>query len=240
MAAIDRTYLKTWDEYSKLKQWVETLGTVTDDYGNRFDLSRYLYNRTEEDFASLSDGDDLSVWSTPRHIDIWLIRNCPLDFIQDNLKEQYSGGWSKTALTGYNPDDQYTQILERRSVYDTYERNGLGKEARIKIDYTVNDRFKDSHMVWWIDIMDLGWWYRESTDSWNNDTFDMHNQDSECMSDKIYTGYLSRKKLLRWIRKWDLPAGTKISVTGEYDRHVMKEFTVKVLGPRTKHPRNNR
>lgn len=240
MAAIDRTYLKTWDQYTKLKQWVETLGTVTDDYGNRFDLSKWLIPRTEADFARLSKGDDLSVWSTPRYIDIWLIRNCPLDFIQDNLKEQYSGGWSKTALTGYNPTDQYTQILERRSVYDNYSRFGLGKTARMSIDYKVNYRFKDSRMVWWIDIMDLGWWYTKKTDTWNNETFDMRNQDGDSMSHKIFTGNLSRKKLMRWIRKWDLPLGTTIRITGEYDRYIMKEFTVKVLGPRTKHSRNNR
>ena len=239
MAAIDRMYLKTWDEYQELKRWIDSVGVVHDDFGNTFCLSNYLWPRTQKDFERLKKGDDLSIWSLPKYIDIWLIRNCPLEFIQENLREQYSGGWSKTALTGYNPDDQYQQILEHRSIYDTYKRNGLGKASRVSINYKYKARFRDSHMVWWIDILGVGWWYCRKYDCWMESSFDMYDRsgDGDLSSTCIRKGYLSKKKLMRLIQKWNLPEGTQIRFTGDYDRYIMQEFVVTVRKPKSRNYR---
>lgn len=40
----------------------------------------------------------IPVWNTSTELDVWLIRNCPLDFIQERLREQYGRGGRKKHL----------------------------------------------------------------------------------------------------------------------------------------------
>lgn len=236
MAAIDKTYISDWKQYCDLKQWCDSVGRVTDDYGNRFRPSDFMNEWTEKDFSKLEDGEDLPVWNTPTYMDVWLVRNCPLQFMQDRLREQYGGGWSKTAFTGHNRESLYQEILDRTSPYDTYERNGLGQTARISIDRKLDVRFKDTRMVWWIDVLDSGWWYSCDTDRWFESSIDLHNRSKmgRTSSSCIYRGYMPVKKILRKIRKWDLPEGTRIRFCGEYHRYVQKDFVVTVRKPRKK------
>ena len=37
MAAIDKTYIKSWDQYVELRDFFTSCGEVTDDYGNVFE-----------------------------------------------------------------------------------------------------------------------------------------------------------------------------------------------------------
>lgn len=50
-------------------------------------------------------------------MDKWLIRNCPIDFIQKRLKEQYG--------------NDYDDI--KNGNCEMYERNGLGKNIHFKV-----------------------------------------------------------------------------------------------------------
>lgn len=50
-------------------------------------------------------------------MDKWLIQNCPIDFIQKRLKEQYG--------------DDYDDIINGN--FDTYERNGLAQYIHFKV-----------------------------------------------------------------------------------------------------------
>ena len=107
MAGIDKTYTSSWEEYSSLVEWCKDKSFVLKN-GDVVRPSRYIYKWQKEDF----DGErEIPVWNTPTYLDIWLIRNCPIEFIQERLKEQYGGGWSKTAFTEHNDDDMYYRIL---------------------------------------------------------------------------------------------------------------------------------
>ena len=53
MAAIDKFYLKNWDEYTQLKNFFESCGTVIDDCGNKIKPIDYLYKHTEENFNKI-------------------------------------------------------------------------------------------------------------------------------------------------------------------------------------------
>lgn len=53
MAAIDKTYLKRWKDYSSLKEWCISIGQVIDDYGNKFKPIDFFWDEwTEEQFNS--------------------------------------------------------------------------------------------------------------------------------------------------------------------------------------------
>ena len=154
---------------------------------------------------------EIVLWNTSTEVDIWLIRNCPFEEVQDRLKEQYGGGWSKTAFTDHNEENLYEQIKNGTSIYDTYQRNGLGKKTRISIKTEYGKPFRDKKLRWWIDIIhDAGdyWGYDEDLDIWSKEVELLPYNTSCCTTIK---GPLTKKNILNRIRKWDLPKGTKLS-----------------------------
>src|SRR5574344_123724 len=110
---------------------------------------------------------EIPLWNTPIYFDRWLINNCPIQFIQDRLKYQY--------------DDEYEQIKNGTSAYDTYKRTGLGKNFHYKvirkpnwkprynfpyIDRFNNDKYyKENKKPWWLITIEdtktdhpISWW----------------------------------------------------------------------------------
>lgn len=217
MAAIDKTYTSSWEDYQSLIEWCKGK-SFTLKNGDIIYPSNYIFEWSKEDF----DGErELPVWNTPNYLDIWLIRNCPLNFIQERLKEQYGGGWSKEAFTGHNDDDMYHHILNHTSPYDTYQRVGSHK---FTIKHRFNNRFKDDGLCWWVQILGCGWWYNKEHKAWyhNDEALPI---DSNCEHLK---GALSKRRLARLIKRWNLPKGTEILFVGDYKRYVQKEFVVTI------------
>lgn len=259
MAGIDKTYLKSWEQFDTVRNWAkETCFTLKNgktvqmsDFMYYPDLTKQewdewhdeqirdineLYNKDPERFIkerkemygddwvfNAEDYFDVVLWNTPLYADVFLIRNCPFDFIQERLKKQYGGGWSKTALIDHNDDDMYEQIKNGTSIYDTYQRNGLGKKARVKFGKNAVAP-RDKKCWWWIDIVDSGWWYNEDDDMWYNDNELMPITCN--VNDKIH-GALTKKNIVNMIRRWDLPKGIKIRFTCRLNRCEW-EFTVTV------------
>lgn len=218
MAAIDKTYTSSWEDYQLLVEWCKGK-SFTLKNGDVIKPSNYIYEWERESF----DGErELPIWNTPTYLDIWLIRNCPLEFIQDRLKEQYGGGWSKEAFSNHNDDDMYHQILNHTSPYDSYERKGSHK---FSIKYSINNKFKDDDLFWWVNIMGLGWWYNDKHKMW------YHNDEALPISCSCahLKGNLSKRRLARLIKRWNLPKGTEIQFVGDYKRYIQKEFTVTIL-----------
>lgn len=252
MAAIDKTYLKRWEDYSALKSWLQSIGKVTDDFDNTFRPLDYFWDElTEEQFNSciqkelervkksyseggykwyLDEGlitqeeydnfipfdhvSGIPVWNTPRYFDVWLIRNCPFDFIQNRLKEQYGGGWSKEAFTNPDEDNMYLQIKNKTSCYDTYQRNGLGKNIRINKNLFPVFRSKLTCCVSTyieIEFPDESIWYNDEYDYWPSRN-DLRNQSSGSSSSFSTKGYMKPKTIFRKLQKWDLPEGSKVHV----------------------------
>ena len=172
---------------------------------------------------------DVVLWNTPIFVDIWLIRNCPFEEIQDRLKEQYGGGWSKQAFTDHNDESMYDQIKNHTSIYDTYQRNGLGKKARISIKTVYGRPFRDKKIWWWIDILSFGWWYDDKLNIWSKEEELLPYNTSCCTKIK---GTLTKKNILNLIQKWDLPKGTKLSFEAVYSnngkRYSVHKFIVTV------------
>jgi hypothetical protein len=74
MAAIDKIY-GNLQQYDQLHDWLKE---------NKPDALGYLYMRD-----GWMPGEERPISNFTKQIDRWLIKNCPLDFVQMRLKEQY-------------------------------------------------------------------------------------------------------------------------------------------------------
>lgn len=257
MAGIDKIYIKTLEQYKELRDWLKSVGSVKDDYGNMIKPYDYFgcYDRYEDDYITsminesiqyaqdsydngifkdyVKDGIwtqeeydnfdptkyvEISVMNNPLHIDIWLIRNCPIGWVQDRLKEQYSA--------------YYDDILNKESIFDKYERNGVGNDIKIKIPkdlkfpisinqiYT-NDRkslFFDWETDYWYDKLEP--FRNENCLSLNYPGYDYNCFKSNSLDIK------SRKALFRRLRKWNLPEKSIVTLLGK-ERNRVFEIIIK-------------
>lgn len=263
MAGIDKTYVKNWNDYCQIQEWCKSVGTVTDGYGNTFNPIDYLWEYTEEEFQKsivyqievlldryvnghmmyqLEEGyltkeeynnipnepekhiGGLCIWNTPTYFDLWLIRNCPLDIIKERLEEQYG-------------KDGCEEIRNHKSYYDTFQRNGLGrnitaplsnKHCRLSYKYS-SDRHKNGKKMRWTDIYielpeikvnidtdreftDKCTMYSDDIDKWLYYT-ESYIYDT-CSSSSMFSvdGFMSQKSIYRKLQKWNLPKGTQVRI----------------------------
>lgn len=197
MAAIDKTYLN-WEDYCTLKEWCKDKSFLI---GKRkYYVSNYLF-QYEEEYEGIAP-----VWNTPIYLDIWLIRNCQLPFIVERLKEQYC--------------DTYTEIAEYRSVYDTFNRNGLGKNIKYKVLKYPHIKWSTKR-YWWIQCYDISWDYNEKDDMWYH-----FNEAMPIHSNTAFIKNFSLKKFHRKLKKWNLPSGLTFRVMGYY---VGQEYLIKTV-----------
>ena len=84
MAAINKIYVNKFEDYLLFKEWCEKQPKIKDKYGSECSLLDYLFQ-----YNSFTEGKCYPIFNAPYYIDAYLIRNCPFDFIQDNLKINY-------------------------------------------------------------------------------------------------------------------------------------------------------
>lgn len=126
MAAIDKTYIKTFKEYEEVLDWAKTVGDFELTFRefswdpeqtgthivNLFDWIAYP-NMTEkwwktdfEQWMTYNPGkteEDYPghlLWTTPIELDEWLMLNCPLEQIQKRLSEQYDDDYRQAVKSG--------------------------------------------------------------------------------------------------------------------------------------------
>ena len=244
MAGIDKIYLKNLDQFKEFKCWLSSVGIVKDDYGNIIRPLDYLGGYSDEAFQdsveydinhlqkSYERGDfkdyveegiwtqeeydnfdpshyvEIPVMNNPLHIDIFLIRNCPLDYIQKRLREQYSG--------------EYEDILKHTSIFDTYQRNGLGKNIKVKFpkQLYISGKFKGF-------VSNIEFPSKSGDKEFEFTHFDYQNnywssfrdpyRAENCLkqnNDDIYfrDTVKSKKALFRKLQGWDLPEGSKVTL----------------------------
>lgn len=132
MAAIDKTYINNKKDYEDLIKWVETQKTYTiPTTGESFHIKDYMYNWSEAYVLSaLEVGNEVPIWNTPQAVDKYLYNNCPLKFVQDRLKDQYSDP-EKTLKYFKNPESGKCKIMKfiKISKYIDIELEVLDKEG---------------------------------------------------------------------------------------------------------------
>lgn len=102
MAAIDKIYVDSFEKYNLFKDWCMTQPKFKDKYGRETSLINYVFKYTE-----WKEGAVLPVCNNPYYIDAYLIRNCPFDFIQEELMLSYG------KLTQDEIDEIYDIVMKR-------------------------------------------------------------------------------------------------------------------------------
>lgn len=230
MAAIDKTYISDWETFDKIRNWAIDKKVPLKD-GSEIPLRCFMYNPdlTKEEWDEWKAEHDkesqwefeVVLWNTPTYVDVWLIRNCPFDEIQDRLKEQYGGGWSKTAFTDHNDDSMYEKIKNGTSIYDTFQRNGRGKDTKVRFIRTFGRPVRDKKCFWWIQMAGVKWWYNENKNMWYCDEEMMPIDSNTC----DIKGPMTKKNVINLIKKWDMPSGTEIRFSCSIGRYVYHNFT---------------
>lgn len=245
MAGIDKTYFNTWEQYTDVIGWASHIGYVTDEYGNRFNPLEFVTEWTKDEFDEAyanrlaegkkhcSDpkyiknykewyGDDATpdpyawcefiLWNTPTYFDVWLIRNCPVDFVQKRLKEQYASC--------------YDDIKNHTSEYDKPRISGSHNFKVIKV---YDSKIKDDDIFWWVQIIEepKGMWYSYSEEDrmW----YEYHECKDTYTNTVHFRGNISKRKLTRIIKRWDLPKGIVLRFNGSWKKYEVKEFLVKII-----------
>ena len=238
MSYIDKTYITIYKQFKEVRDWckgkiVETDNGIkyhAEDFLNDKDMTEEYFNNWKkeviekrmknygETYEDAYKRSEIPLWNTPFYFDRWLIKNCPIQFIQDRLKYQY--------------DDEYEQIKNGTSVYDTYKRNGLGKNFHYKVickpnwkpryKFTYVDRFgndtcyKENRKPWWLITIDdtktvnpVSWWVNTEHNYWtcseeglpfNSNMLDIKRRN------------LNNHGIIRMSKKWNLPAGAQVKV----------------------------
>ncbi len=171
--------------------------------GTKFSPLDFVRYRTVEEIDEAFNETDYQVlWNTPLWFDLWLMKNCPLQPIQDRLAEQYD---EKLIL----------EVKAGTSVYDKYERNGRGKDIHFTIKKRPSVHWRVKNDWWYISVENSYDWSFGDDGKW---------YDQKCpapvlcnwLSSDAVTKNLTVKKLARLLRKWDLPAGLEIRASSRY------------------------
>jgi hypothetical protein len=199
VAGIDKTYVTCWEDYVEVKDWALQVGVVRDDFGNIFSPIDWLPEYEETNFTGRRE---LVLWNTPTYFDVWLIRYCPIDFIQGRLKQQYGSS--------------YIEIKERRSEYDHYVRPAASSHFKV-LPLSSFPRIRARNLWLYIQSESSDWMYDDETGEWHH-WLECRQWNTNTMDAK---GPITRRKLKRIISKCGFPAGVKLRVCSNYG-HVFE------------------
>lgn len=256
MAAIDRIYVDTWEEYIQFKEWCEQQPSLLDKYGKSVKISDYLITGWNKE-----DWEYHPIFSAPYYVDAYVIRNCPFDFIQRELMINY-GFWSQERIKSFYEDVKnwnseeecpYWAKLEdfiiledgtmtikglEESDYSKIKRGYLYSSPLTDYTYIGGKHFKcikhPTYMyntpykckMWFINIITP----EGLPDMWYHKGHNSWDFVDEFV-DSDWTSNTAHCKTIRALKrlmiKWKLPIGTKVRATGRYTNDDY-EFIIKL------------
>lgn len=250
MAAIDKTYIKTADQYKEIYDWAMSIPAQSDDLGFVIDVKdflpreyddnlvdkgpaspEYIAQRLEsykkeidkrykneqywndnkqyypdcksyEDWLAYVDENfgEICLWNTPTWFDIFLIRNCPIKFIQDRLKEQY--------------DDLYNDILNK---------TGEFTERKVKVGHSFKlpGGFRNMQCLCDVFVYDKNGkdlFYNKKARRWINPFNTMADYDEYYVT----LSNIKRRTLKKLVSKWKLESGSVIRIVSWIDNKSIR------------------
>jgi hypothetical protein len=201
MASIDKTYTNSFEEYQQLVDWAKDKEIVFSKK-QKEKISDCIYNWSKEDFTS-----ELPVMNTPNRIDIFLIQNCPIKFVQDRMEEVYSE----------ESIEEFKAITFPIELPKDYKQNRKIIISKSKV-FPLYNKGINSHSWWWLQNNDFDWGFDSDNNVWTNRSLYYPNNTNTSHHKTI-------KSLVRFLRKQYLPSGLEFRLSGKY---VGEEFTIKI------------
>lgn len=209
MAAIDKTYTKYYSEYKELIDWAKNQEFICPN-GCKIHPIDYIYEWEENSFS----GNELPVMNTSCTVDYFLIKSCPLPFVQDRMKEAYGEGCYNSILNGTSEYDTFV----KDSPGTKFKINGFRKNYLYKI-IVINGKIYQPKFDITISKNEEPLWYSKEIHNW------IEPNELGNYSTNFYYFGKSKKALLRKIRKWKLPKGCIVTAIGRY---YGEELTIEV------------
>jgi len=208
MAGVDKTYARSFKEYVELREWMKDK-VITFPTGQKIIVINQLWELEESDFGP--EGGEYAVMSTPHWFDVYLIQNCPVEFVQNRMKEVYSYSYEELKALKFPP-----------SIPDNFKQN-----RKIKIiKHPVKGRFRltnnglNCHNYFWLS---------EDWDNPNRLYFDSRFKvwvTEMFPHDTFSSRHKTIKSLIRFLRKQYLPSGITFTLWGVFPG---EKFLVKII-----------
>lgn len=200
MAAIDKTYTNKWSDYEALVRWAEGKEFVAKN-GLRLRPIDYIYEWDKKDW----NGKEVPVMNTPEALDYFLVKECPLQFVQDRMKEVYGSEWYEEVRSGTS---YYDSVIYVDSVPVTLAKNRkivwVNKPKHNKIPEGTYLTLYGMDSDWPLTYSrELGRWLLE-------------DEIKDCYGDDLYVGGMTWKAVIRKLRNMPLPSMAVIKCGG-YD-----------------------
>lgn len=207
MSYIDKLWVSSHEEYAEFVNWIGNK-TVKFFDGTVVKVNQFLIEWGENDF----NGKELPLMNSPLFIDVWLIQNCPFEYIHNQLTEKYSQE---------NIDKFKTFSFARKP-------KGYLKNRKIVIEYNNNSVFPLRCVETLNPKRD---WILETVES-NQHCF-RFNEESGIWGDEKYFHFGNTNvqqfrtiaEVKKSLKKQYLPTGISFELQGYYDGQV---YTVKI------------
>lgn len=214
MAAIDKTYTNSWEEYQKLKEWAKDK-IYTCPNGAVVNLNHFIYPWNKEDFK----GDELPVMNTSYSADYFFIKYCPLDFVNKRMEYVYGEEYIERVKNGTSefdiPIKKGKHVKQVFCYYSwSHKFNNFRKQTRRPYNFTVSCGIDSYYMG-----------YDETDDKWLVIGHEFVSS-NHGFSSVAHLKCKTIKAVIRKLRKWNFPIGTVVLIYGKYVGEEWK-FVVK-------------
>ena len=129
MAAVDKIYVNSYKEYKEFQEWLLKQPKLKDKYGTEISIYNYFFYWWDDPKYWEKD-ESRPAFSAPYYVDAYIIRNCPLEYVQKDLMLNY-GHKNQEDI-----DEMYNSVINR-----TPEEQKLIDEA--------NGTFPSKPISWW-------------------------------------------------------------------------------------------
>lgn len=213
MAAIDKLYIDNYEQYCQFRDWCKEQPPFKDKYGYETSLIDYLWYKDE----TFEGGP---IMRSEEFTDAILARTCPFDFIQDELKLRYGGFYSqfKNGQVYTSPGEIIPKEIGHHckiiKIPDLYRGHKCNRPIKGRWIVEIDDNLNYLR-------------YNRYIDKKRKPTWDYHDDfiSGVDWSSNSAGGFKTLKSVIRHIRKWNLPIGTRLRVWGRY---VGEDYIIKV------------
>lgn len=206
MAAIDKTYISNWEDYIAIKEWCDKNEFICP---NGMKIKIYPYEWTKEDFEESvrnSLDNDVPVLNTSNTQDYFLIKHCPITVVQNRMIGCYGKEYVDSVKNGTSVFDTFVRpakisrirLVHKPKFYEPsrYFRNNRWIQDKYSVSVKLPDGYEDGYA-----------WYNEDYNQWL-----LPNELGYLTISSAILKCKTWKALIRQIRKWHLPVGSKIRV----------------------------